>query len=293
MITGIRAKNFKSWKDTGNLRFAPLTGLFGTNSSGKTSIMQMLLMLKQTVESPDRQRVLHTGDQRSLVDLGTFFDLVHGHKPELPLELAVQWNMPNALTINDPEKKKTQLFNIRDLNFDVVVREESNRVVVDGFRYCFNSHSFGMKRRNSDGKSSKDRYDLIYEGYQAKRTTGRVWPLPAPMKCYGFPDEAKAYYQNTGFLQDFVLAFEDLFSSIAYLGPLRDYPQRSYVWAGESPLDVGRKGELAIPALLASRGKKTIRRGPGRARQDVEERLAQWLKDMGVAPFSRQPNVEN
>ena len=39
MITELRAENFKSWKDTGALRFAPLTGFFGANSSGKTSIL--------------------------------------------------------------------------------------------------------------------------------------------------------------------------------------------------------------------------------------------------------------
>ena len=48
MITELTARNFKSWEDTGKLRFAPLTGLFGANSSGKTSILQVLLMLKQT-----------------------------------------------------------------------------------------------------------------------------------------------------------------------------------------------------------------------------------------------------
>ena len=52
MITELRAQNFKSWQDTGALQFAPLTGLFGANSSGKTSILQVLLMLKQTVEQP-------------------------------------------------------------------------------------------------------------------------------------------------------------------------------------------------------------------------------------------------
>ena len=41
MITELRAQDFKSWKDTGELRFAPLTGFFGANSSGKTSILQV------------------------------------------------------------------------------------------------------------------------------------------------------------------------------------------------------------------------------------------------------------
>ena len=54
MITHIRVKNFKSWQDSGNVGLAPLTGFFGTNSSGKSSLLQMLLLLKQTVGSKDK-----------------------------------------------------------------------------------------------------------------------------------------------------------------------------------------------------------------------------------------------
>ena len=52
MITELRAHNFKSWQDTDTIGFAPLTGFFGANNSGKTSILQLLLLLKQTVEPP-------------------------------------------------------------------------------------------------------------------------------------------------------------------------------------------------------------------------------------------------
>ena len=75
MLTHLRIQNFKSWRDTGAVRLAPITVLFGNNSAGKSSIIQFLLMLKQTVESPDRRRVLHPGDEHTLVDLGTFRDL--------------------------------------------------------------------------------------------------------------------------------------------------------------------------------------------------------------------------
>jgi len=91
MITRLRAQNFKSWKDTGDLRIAPLTGLFGTNSSGKTSILQAVLILKQSTESPDPRRVLYLGDERSIVDLGTFYDVIHGHDTGLELKFSLSW----------------------------------------------------------------------------------------------------------------------------------------------------------------------------------------------------------
>ena len=53
MFKQISMTNFKSWRETGPVRMAPLTGFFGANSSGKSGLLQMLLLLKQTAESND------------------------------------------------------------------------------------------------------------------------------------------------------------------------------------------------------------------------------------------------
>ena len=236
MITELRSQNFKSWQDTDTLRFAPLTGFFGANSSGKTSILQVLLMLKQTVESPDRNRVLHFGDDRSLVGLGTFYDLLYTHKTDLTLQLDVSWKLSKPLPFT-----RTLLFPNNHLTFHTEIREENDRILVERFHYTTNSDEFGMQRAIKDKKRGRNQYELIHGDYPVIRNPGRVWNLPPPVKCYGFPDEASGYYQNLGFLSDFVLAFENLFSQITYLGPLREYPQRSYIWSGERPQDVGLK----------------------------------------------------
>jgi hypothetical protein len=51
-ITRIAVEGFKSIVDRQEIEIAPLTILAGANSSGKSSIMQPLLMLKQTLEAP-------------------------------------------------------------------------------------------------------------------------------------------------------------------------------------------------------------------------------------------------
>lgn len=51
-ITGISVKGFKSIAEPIDIEIRPLTILAGANSSGKSSIMQPLLMLKQTLEAP-------------------------------------------------------------------------------------------------------------------------------------------------------------------------------------------------------------------------------------------------
>ena len=73
MITELRLQNFKSWQDTDKLQFAPLTGFFGANNSGKTSILQVPLLFKQTVENSSQQhKGLYFGGERSLINFEWF-----------------------------------------------------------------------------------------------------------------------------------------------------------------------------------------------------------------------------
>ena len=60
MLRALRVENFKAWAKA-DLEFGRLTGLFGTNSSGKTSLIQFLLMLKQTKDNADRGLTLELG----------------------------------------------------------------------------------------------------------------------------------------------------------------------------------------------------------------------------------------
>ena len=101
MITELRAHNFKSWQDTGTLQLAPLTGLFGANSSGKTSILQVPLLLKQTVERPsDWNEPLYFGDEGSLVNLGNFDAVIYKHKQDLSLNISLSWKSSTVVDIN-------------------------------------------------------------------------------------------------------------------------------------------------------------------------------------------------
>ena len=50
MITEYQIANFKAFGSPQTLPIRPITLIFGPNSSGKSSIFQSLLMLKQTIE---------------------------------------------------------------------------------------------------------------------------------------------------------------------------------------------------------------------------------------------------
>lgn len=75
MLTGLELRNFKCFRRQ-PLEFAPLTVLAGLNGMGKSSVIQALLLLRQSFASLGSRRLQLQGD---LVDLGTgsdvFFDL--------------------------------------------------------------------------------------------------------------------------------------------------------------------------------------------------------------------------
>jgi len=101
MLTHLRVGSFKAWRDTGPVRLAPLTVIFGANSAGKSSLGHLLLALKQTALSVDRKRSLHLGDEHSLIDLGTFAECVHNHDLTLPLKFSLGWRLPEGMEIKD------------------------------------------------------------------------------------------------------------------------------------------------------------------------------------------------
>jgi predicted ATPase len=134
--------------------------------------------------------------------------------------------------------------------------------------------------RPSDASS----FDLRADGdFKFVRTLGRPWQLPGPIKAYGFPDQAQTYFQNSGFLAQFVAAFEAQMDRVFYLGPLRDYPKREYVWTRSRPSDVGQRGERAIEAILAATDRGERRNLAPKARlRPFQEMIAYWLREMGL-----------
>jgi predicted ATPase len=297
MLLSLKARNFKSWRDTGDVRLAPLTGLFGTNSSGKTSLLQLLLLLKQTAESADRQVVLHLGGQSDLVELGTFKDLLFGHATEdAGLELGLGWSLERELSVTDPDSRKT-LFSANEIQFTAIIEQAKlGEMRVREMAYALDGHRFAMRLK--EGLKYQlvaelvDRPGQQMDLFEFRRSRGRAWELPPPTKCYGFPDQVRYYYQNAGFLSDLELSFEELMQRIYYLGPLRDVPRRQYSWSGSQPSDMGRRGERAVDAILTSgvRGEK-ISRGRGRPKLSLEAMVAWWLKELGLIADFRVESI--
>jgi len=288
MLTSLQIKNFKAWKDTGRTRLAPLTLFFGPNSSGKSSLNQFLLMLKQTAQSPDRQRVLHPGDRTTAVDLGTYEDMTYGHDERKRIEFLLEWTLDKPLKVEDVlHKGKKYAGDSLEFHAEVGPVGENGRqgLVVWQMGYRLgnpqdNGLQVGMIRK-VNGNGRKDTYNLESTNYDFVRKTGRAWPLASPTRFYGFPEETTAYYQNADLVSDLTLALERKLQSIHYLGPLRHYPQRSYTWSGEIPEHVGWRGERTIDAVLSAAARE-INLGRRQRRLPFVKLIAHWLKNLGL-----------
>jgi predicted ATPase len=292
MLTHLQLKNFKGWRDTGPVSLKPLTILFGTNSGGKSSIEQFFLMLKQTVDSTDRKLVLHPGDKDSAVNLGSYDDFIHRRNPQNRLSFDFTWKLNEPLIVENYDTKAKVTGDQMSFSGEIGKGgEKQETTLVNYFEYKLGSAATPqeMRLRLERKLSSKPEYKLDSEGYELKRKVMRGWPLGAPMKFYGFPDEVGTYFQNPEFLQDFSLQLERLFRSVCYLGPLRSRVERLYPWTGTQPESVGYGGEQTISALLAAKDRKLNYR-PHQHTRSLATVVAEQLKNLGIIhEFKVQP----
>lgn len=91
MFNAIEVSHFKAFGDTAFVPLAPITLVFGENSAGKTSLLQVLTLLKQTLESRGRDPdvCLLPRAEEGLVDLGSFNELLFDHDLSKPLQISL------------------------------------------------------------------------------------------------------------------------------------------------------------------------------------------------------------
>ena len=247
MLTHIRMKNFKSWADSGEVKLAPLTGFFGANSSGKSSLLQMLLLLKQTIGS---EEVLFFGDENSLVNLGSFNEVIHRHNRDAQLALEFGCNLRKPQLVNlSLEQGRLDKTAVDGFTFNTVLSAGNSEPILQSFRYALLSNLWEMEWQADGYGEGRQFLNGENLGYAHVET------------CYGLPWQ-------------FSSVFETFFSELYYLASTRVEPRRQTRWEGEHPIDVGKRGSDVISALLSARVKHLGRN---------EKRISVWLQKMKLA----------
>lgn len=273
MITHIRVKNFKSWQDSPEIKLAPLTGFFGKNSSGKSSLLQMLLLLKQTAEHSDPNEVIFFGDENSLVNLGSFREVIHEHEEQELLELELGCKLQNPFAVEFPRVDSSNYITnfqmeVDSFSFEVAIQAINNIPMVE--HICYNvGPDEDLKMR------WKDSY-LSY-GRRSEKASG-----------------IKSFYHLSGSSRDNLLrhlasSFKTLFSHVYYFGPTRVHPKRIYHWERTHPKEIDMWGNKVVDALLSARVRQLTTAHNGK-NVSIEERISKWLQKLELAhSFSLVP----
>ena len=90
-------------------------------------------------------------------------------------------------------------------------------------------------------------------------------------RCYGVPEKARPADHRLEPIFTCQAEFENLFSQIHYLGPLREQPRHHYIW-DDHPTGVGIHGENAISALLSGRVQLL----------SIEKQILEWLQRLDL-----------
>ena len=89
MFEKLSIKNFKSISDWQELKLAPITLIYGPNSSGKSTIIQSLLLLQQTMLKPNKNGGLVTNGLN--LKLGNFPVIVNKHDLNKDIEFNIDY----------------------------------------------------------------------------------------------------------------------------------------------------------------------------------------------------------
>jgi len=312
VLTELHLENFKAWREL-TIEFGRITALFGENSSGKSSVLQFLLLLKQTKDATDPGLVLDfgSGGPNERVDLGSYTAAVHrgaesGNTPP-DMEWSLSWQ-PHGREARRLGFGFERIAGRELAQDDRVVRstarvglqtDPDRRPIAKRVAYRYQGVEFELKL-GADGErfeldcsdesfleGARPQLNLrqkvlegIFGGSDHPPTgsgdpdPGQEEGLPGPVKTHLFPPEARLFGRSFYFVVGGLEAsYEGLMDRIFYLGPLRDRPVRSYTWSGAGRKGVGDSGEYTIDAILSA----TRQQG-----ENFQCRIARNLKELGL-----------
>ncbi len=277
MLTHLKLDNFKIWRSTGPLRLAPLTLLLGTNSSGKSSLIQSLLLIRQTVKGDDPNLDLNLGNPDNVsnkpdsVTLGQFQDVLCRSASASPSTPANQFGIEFRWA-DKPDGAGSSLFSAR------YRKGAGNSAELDTLRLGKEDQGFTVKRR----KAGIYKLSLATQ----RKPLGQSADF-RPERSFAFsPATLNKLGEQAEDIKAVGPELLDELSRIIYLGPVRRVAQRDYVWAGRMPAHIGDDGAKAIDALIASGVEYHKQQKAGVAvsgEAALFEQTIHWLKTMNLA----------
>jgi predicted ATPase len=280
-LLSLTIERFKSYKEATTIELSPLTVILGKNNSGKSSIIQALLLLKQTLAHPRPEVPLHL---EGYVDAFNLREITYGRPgagDDVPgPRLVVRWS--STVDINHAWKSEGWLDagaiargtgsdwfseesgasprdTINELGLDY--SEQSGKTVLGVVSLTVRDpgHPQQTKVQFYFQRQPDGRYACLFRGEQAQKLRVEMDHfLPylfLPRDEVGKRDRQRSWYNAFRLL--LVQPLDDLkvlLSGFMHIGAMRMPPLALNRFATVPPDDLGVSGEYAAQMLQARRG---------------------------------------
>lgn len=304
----LRLQNFRLFRDTGWITLDPLTCIVGRNSSGKSSFVFALLLLKQSIEKRVFGSVITPLSlSGNYCDLGQFRDLAHDHDQScavtysfrVPIALMDDYQRDDSgplveLAPSEPIFESWMRYAFSEIQKlrDRVVEASLTFSEDEPFGPSLSSCEIGIVGLNKvkflrtisgERKPHWRTYTKGYpglHGFKLEQTSQRFLPqlqfrsssrLPSAHRL----DKSAIQLFRAG---QFCLQFlEDLLRGSEMIGPFRQPPERRYTFAGFGTNKIGPSGEQAVDLLITE---LLIRKGSAKP---LINAVGYWLKALTLA----------
>jgi len=299
MLRAIRLRGFKAFRDSGPIDIRPLTVLAGANSGGKSTIIQSLLLLKQSVG------LSSVGVADDLILDGRYVQtdristIAFGQPPanqaRIGIDLTIETRIPSnsvpryfpnlseTPSVGDHGKLEDHRLTSK-LAVDFAERRDRRgyvKVAATAFELTSEIHEVEGPRLRIDYVAGRYVPRMTGSGLDRPSLAGRkisgiagVGFIPSHLalerdskRTGGGPDIQPLPAIFASPLQDLR---NDLTEHLKYLGPLREQPRRAYLHSGSGRVELGDRGENAAQILWLDRSRMV--RYPSGSPFDSEER---------------------
>ncbi|HEX5747628.1 MAG TPA: AAA family ATPase [Archangium sp.] len=281
-LTAIEIERFKSYRKRTRVEFAPLTVLLGRNNSGKSTLIQALLLLKQTLALPRPEVPLHL---EGMVDALSLRELTSGW-PEGPEiqgpSFSLEWTSTVDIDAALEQARSPDLAELRGntglewlmdaatpkfrsvtTRLTLEYAESNGKTILKSILLASlqenSKPSFFIGRHQESGQYACFWHSKGWSQYQhaSKLSVELEHFLPYLLierRNVGPRDRQRSWHN--AFLLLFAQPLEDLkalLTGFSYLGSIRTLPPSLYRPATVPPEEIGISGEYAAQMLHARR----------------------------------------
>jgi predicted ATPase len=132
MILGLTVKKFKAFNEQQNIVLKPITLLYGSNSAGKSSVLQSLLLLKQSYSESELENSVLIPKGKYL-NLGNFKEMVYSHNLDEKIVICCKFNEKTMSPFLRKYKDEIKLLGYETIFY----LDESNEIRLESLSlYC-------------------------------------------------------------------------------------------------------------------------------------------------------------